>query len=74
LTGSANRTALTAFASVLVVPPGEGTSVVRGAGTPTQCAPESVVRTIEVHGGEAHDAGSPSTYPSVGDTKVTDAG
>ena len=49
-------------------------SSARGAGTPIQCAPRSVVRTIEVQGGEAQDGGSPKAYPNVGDTNVTDAG
>lgn len=73
LTGSANRTALTAVATLSVSVAG-GTSPVRGAGTPTQWAPESVVRTTEVHGGETQEGVVPSTYPVVGDTNVTEAG
>ena len=71
--GSAKRTVLTDVGA-----PVERTSgavkVGRGAGTPTQCVPESVVRRTEVHGGEAHERAVPNTYPSVGDTKVTEDG
>jgi hypothetical protein len=42
-----------------------------GAGRPTQFAPRSTVRTMDVHGACAHGA-VPRTNASSGDTHVTD--
>src|SRR5581483_3852712 len=54
----------TAAGSLLPRPNG-----VRGAGIPFHVLPPSVVRTIDVHGGDAHGA-VPSTQPFDGDTNV----
>src|SRR5438094_7297095 len=42
----------------------------RGAGIPLHVRPPSVVRTIDVHGGDGQRA-LPSTHPFDGDTNVT---
>jgi hypothetical protein len=52
-------------------PPPVVASWARGAGMPTQWAPLSVVRTIEVQGADEQGA-VPRTQPAVTDTKVAD--